>query len=105
MTSLAVSEKSFQAAVVEAARLLGWRVHYVRHSIASPHGLPDLVPCNGDQLLFRELKTDKGRVTTEQSEWGSVLTRCGMDWAVWRPAEWPGIEATLRGQQSIEEAS
>ena len=102
---MTVTEKTFQANVVQLARLLGWRVHYVRNSIGSPHGAPDLVLCRDGVLLFRELKTAKGRVTREQNEWGDVLARCGMDWAVWRPSDWSRIEATLKGQQSLEAAS
>jgi hypothetical protein len=104
MTGPAVTEKSFQASVVQLARLLGWRVHYVRNSIGSPQGWPDLVLCRDGVLLFRELKTAKGRVASEQSEWGDLLARCGLDSAVWRPSDWTRIEATPRGQLDLEVA-
>jgi hypothetical protein len=94
-------EKSFQASVVELARLLGWRVFYVTDSRGSPPGWPDLTLGRGGVLLFRELKAEKGRLTLEQQEWRDVLTAAGMDWQVWRPSDWPRIEATLRGQLDL----
>jgi hypothetical protein len=94
-------ESSFQAGVVKLARLLGWRVMFVRDSRGSPEGWPDLVLCRDATLLFRELKTDTGRLTSEQRAWGDVLQRAGCDWAVWRPSDWTVIEATLKGQIEI----
>jgi hypothetical protein len=103
MTHPATTEKGFQQSVIQLARLLGWRVHFVRNSIGSPGGWPDLTLCK-DRLIFRELKTDRGRLTLEQEEWGDLLTRAGLDWAVWRPSDWPRIEATLKGQLELEAA-
>jgi hypothetical protein len=95
------TEKAFQQAVVDLAALLGWRFFYVRDSRGSPQGWPDLTLCRGDTLLFRELKTDTGRLASEQEQWGAVLTRAGCDWAVWRPRDWATIEATLKGQLEL----
>ena len=91
----AMTEQAFQAAVVELARLLGWRCFYVGDSRRSPHGWPDLTLVR-DRLIFRELKSEKGRLTGEQEEWGRLLAGAGMDWAVWRPGDWPEIERSLR---------
>ena len=96
-------EKSFQASVVQLARLLGWRVFYVRNSRGSPGGWPDLVMAK-DRVLYRELKVD-GRLTAEQAEWGDVLTRAGCDWRVWTPDDWPEIEAELKGQLALQDQS
>ncbi len=93
-------EQTFQASVVQLARLLGWRVFYVRDSRGSPAGWPDLTLCRDDRLHFRELKAG-GRLTDEQGAWGDVLTRAGCDWAVWEPSDWSQIEATLNGQLAI----
>jgi hypothetical protein len=95
------TEKAFQASVVQLATLLGWRVWYCTNSKGSPHGWPDLTLCK-DRLIFRELKTDTGRLTSEQQAWGDVLTRAGCDWSVWRPSMWSEIESTLKGQLPIE---
>ena len=96
----ATTEKGFQQAVVDLSRLLGWRVFYVRDSRGSPSGWPDLTLCRDGVLLFRELKVT-ARLTIEQEEWGDLLTRAGCSWRVWRPAMWPEIEATLKGQIEI----
>jgi hypothetical protein len=98
-------EKSFQASVVELARLLGWRAFYVTDSRGSPPGWPDLTLCRDGVLLFRELKAEKGRLSLEQQEWRDLLLAAGMDWALWRPSDWPRIEAELKGQLPIEVAS
>jgi hypothetical protein len=96
----ATTEKGFQQAVVDLSRLLGWRVFYVRDSRGSPGGWPDLTLCK-DRVLFRELKAERGRLSLDQEQWGELLTRAGMDWAVWRPSDWTLIEATLKGQLEI----
>lgn len=53
-------------------------------------GWPDLVlvhPGIG-RILFRELKSDKGNPTPEQTEWLTVLRTSGLDACVWRPGDW-----------------
>jgi hypothetical protein len=105
LTRLNVTEKSFQAAVVQLARLTGWKLFYVRESVGSPHGWPDLVLCRGGVLLARELKTESGRLSAHQREWIAALEQCGIDVAVWRPRDWPTIEATLKGQLPLEVGS
>jgi hypothetical protein len=96
----ATTEKAFQQAVVELARLLRWHVYFTRDSRGSPCGWPDLTLCRDGVLLFRELKV-AARLTPEQEEWGDVLTRAGCNWAVWRPSDWATIEATLKGQLEL----
>jgi hypothetical protein len=94
-------ETSFQASVIDLARLLGWTVFYVTDSRGSPPGWPDLTLCRGGVLIFRELKSENGRLSIEQQEWADQLLAAGVDWQVWRPADWPQIEATLKGQLPI----
>jgi hypothetical protein len=38
-------------------------------------------------VLFRELKTQRGRVTAEQREWLHALLAAGQDAGVWRPED------------------
>lgn len=82
-------EREFQAAVVKVARLLGCIVYHTHDSRRSAKGFPDLVIVGSHGHLFRELKTDEGRVSPEQSEWIARLAKAGADVAVWRPADWP----------------
>ncbi|HEX3331227.1 MAG TPA: VRR-NUC domain-containing protein [Gaiellales bacterium] len=103
MTAPAVHEKGVQASVVHLARLLGWAVFYVRDSRGSPAGWPDLVLIRDDRLLFRELKTDRGRLSPDQQRCRERLEKTGADVGVWRPADWWTIEATLKGQLDLED--
>lgn len=99
-----MTEADLQRAVVELARLTGWRVAHFRparteHGWRTPvaadgAGFPDLVLAR-DRLLFVELKADRGRLTDDQQVWLDRLEHAGADARVWRPADWPEIEATL----------
>ena len=100
-------EGAFQRAVVDFAKLAGWKVYWTHNSKHSPAGWPDLVltlkasPFGaGDHLgrvLFRELKRDRrpSRVTDDQRECLETLKAAGLDAKVWCPEDWPEIEQTL----------
>jgi hypothetical protein len=53
-------------------------------------GFPDLilVPPQPGRVLWRELKSNTGRLRPQQEAWGNRLLAVGEDWAVWRPADW-----------------
>ena len=91
----ALSEKDFRQQIVDLARACGWFVYFTWRSIHSPAGFPDLVLVRGAICLFRELKTEKGKPTDAQRDWLAALTGAGQDAKVWRPSDWPEIEATL----------
>lgn len=109
-----VSEKEFQHQVVQLARLLGWAVahfrkvrvqrkggacYYETPVAADGAGWPDLVLCKpGVGVLYRELKTDAGRLEPAQGRWLEALARAGADAKCWRPRDWAEIERTLRGE-------
>lgn len=107
-----MSEKAFQASVVEYARLKGWKVahhHDSRRQVrpgvlvgdSDAAGLPDLLLCREERLSFVELKTEKGRLSQAQVDWLTSLERVeaqpGSTVAVylWRPSDWPTIETVL----------
>lgn len=100
------TERGFQGAVVDLARLTGWRVAHFRPAQtalgwrtpveADGQGFPDLVLVR-ERVLWRELKADRGRLTAEQRAWISALAAAGEDVAVWRPRDWPVVVATLAG--------
>lgn len=82
------SEKQFQDHVMLVARRLGWLIYHTHDSRRSVPGFPDLVlvhPRHG--VLFRELKTKKGRVSPDQKDWIAQLTAAGSDADIWRPAD------------------
>ena len=83
---LKMSEKQFQKAVIDLAKWTGWLAYHTYDSRRSEPGFPDLVlvhPTRG--VLFRELKTMKGRVSAHQRKWLDKLALAGADVAVWRP--------------------
>ena len=79
-----MTEKQFQSHIVQFAKLQGWLVYHTYDSRRSEPGFPDLVLAR-DRILYRELKTDKGRLTPAQIGWGKTLMDAGADYKVWRP--------------------
>lgn len=63
-----------------------WGFH-VRNSIGSERGWPDWVITGPRGALFRELKSERGVLSPDQRRVGSMLTRAGLDWAVWKPRD------------------
>jgi len=95
-------EREFQAVVVEVAQLHGFELAYHTHdSRRSAPGFPDLVLVSSrhGRVLFRELKTDTGRVSKDQVKWLTGLVAGGADAGVWRPADLVSgvVVAELRG--------
>lgn len=85
-----MTEKQFQTQIVMVAKANGWIVYHTYDSRRSEPGFPDLVLVR-DRVLFRELKTDTGRISQAQQEWGDVLTKAGADFKVWRPSDLKAI--------------
>ena len=105
VTSL-LSEAGFQSSIIELAQLRGWKVcHFSDSRRPGPYGQwvgdsgargwPDLVLVRGKTTLFRELKSEKGRLTPQQKEWLEALQEAGQNAKVWRPSDWSEIEQTL----------
>lgn len=99
-------EKDFQAAVVELARLKGWLVHHTRTvkiqngGWTSPgivNGFPDLVLVHEQKqkIIFAELKSEKGKVSADQTKWLNALDSCRATAVVWRPDDWDYISRVL----------
>jgi hypothetical protein len=90
------SEKGFLQAVRQLARLYHWREYHTHDARHSSKGFPDLCLCRPPRLLFIELKSARGSVTPEQEAWLQDLARVpGTEVFVFRPADWPDIEAIL----------
>jgi hypothetical protein len=110
-----MSERELQAAVIEMARWLHWRVFHPWRSDHSAAGYADLTlvrarPGEAPRLLFIEFKTERGRLSPAQHEWLDDLRRVQdaaallgapllVQVAVFRPADWYDgtIEAVLKG--------
>ena len=91
-----LNEKKFQSQVVRIAKVFGWLCYHTYDSRRSEPGFPDLVLVRDKVVMFRELKTDKGRLTTAQKHWGDKLTESGSDYAVWRPSMKDEIHEELK---------
>lgn len=81
--------------LIPLARLKGWRVYFTQRSDRSPAGFPDCWFVRNGRLLVRELKRDGKEPTAAQTAWLEALRAAGVDAQVWRPADWPTIQAEL----------
>ena len=97
---LALTEKEFQAQVVDLAKTLGYRVYHPWLSIRSERGWPDLALFKPGRFLLAELKTDKGKVTDRQTEMLADLKAAGVEVHLWRPADFDAIVEVLRSDQA-----
>lgn len=90
-----MSEKQWQAQVIDAARLLGWHAYHTHDSRRSEPGWPDLALVR-DRLVMAELKTDTGRVSAAQQRWLDMLEAAGVEVHVWRPRDIDQVITTLQ---------
>ena len=106
------TEADFQRTVVDLAGYCRWSVMHVR--AVSDHngrtrtpttiaGWPDLVLWRPGRFVAAELKSQRGRLTTDQRSVLDSLRAAGVDVRVWRPSDWPEVEATLTGQRKLLE--
>jgi hypothetical protein len=93
-----VTEKAWQAQVVELATLYGWLVYHTYDSRRSNPGWPDLVlvRANTGEIVYAELKTDKGKTTPAQDVWLAALRACGQEAHVWRPCDFDAVHERLK---------
>ena len=106
--SIPMLEKDFQKQVIELARRYGWKVQHSktvqlasgRHMtpIDGDKGFPDLVLCHRSHgTVFAELKSMKGRFSTEQISWLTDLQLSGQRVYCWRPDDLQDIIQVLQG--------
>jgi hypothetical protein len=81
------SERDFQRAVIDLIRWLGLHYFHDNDSRRNRAGFPDLVVAGQGGFIFRELKSETGRLRPEQLDWLSRLTQGGADAAIWRPSD------------------
>lgn len=92
-----MTEAEFQAQIVQLAKMCGWRVYHTHDSRRSEPGFPDLVLArSGTAVLFREVKTETGKLSEAQAVWIHLLTQAGADAGVWRPSDWDTIREQLQ---------
>jgi hypothetical protein len=81
------SEKQWQSEVIALARDLGWLVYHTLRSKGSEPGFPDLVMVRGERVLFIEIKTMKGKLSSPQSFWLAALSHTTVEVYLWRPSD------------------
>lgn len=86
-----MTEAELQTFVLAMARARGVLVYHTHDSRRSEPGFPDLVLVGAYGVLWRELKTEKGRPSVDQLRWIAVLTDAGQDVGIWRPSQWPEV--------------
>lgn len=82
-----MTEAQFQNTVIAMCKLLGVACYHPYFSRRSAAGWPDLALCGDSGFMLRELKTENGRLTRDQEEWGARLQKAGVNWGVWRPGD------------------
>ena len=82
----AMSEAELEIHVRHLIKDLGLLWYHTHDSRRSPSGFPDLVIV-GDRVIYRELKTAKGKVADDQAAWLDALVLAEQDACVWRPAD------------------
>ena len=92
-----MTEAELLANVRELCAWLHLEAYHTHDSRRSDSGFPDLVIV-GRAVLWRELKSDRGRLSLDQHRWREHLTAAGADWGIWRPADWMSgeIETQLK---------
>ncbi len=92
----AMSERDLDRAVADIARRTHWLRYHTYRSQRSPSGFPDLCLVRPPRVLFIELKSEKGKPTTDQARWLQLLERCpGIEVYLWRPADFERIAKVL----------
>jgi hypothetical protein len=107
VAEVALKERDWQKQVIDLARLCGWHIAHFRparteHGWRTPvqadgQGYPDLTMVRRGELIFAELKADKGRLTKKQEDWLEKLGGVpGIKVRVWRPSDFDQVVEELR---------
>ena len=102
------TEAQFMGTVTDYASLRGWEFMHIgpglneRGRYRTPvsgtlgAGWPDLIMVRGSDILAVELKSEKGQTTALQRRVLQTLEQALIECHIWRPSDWPAIEARLR---------
>jgi len=104
-----INEAALQNAVIELAKLYGWKVHHTRPAqmpsgrwatpIQGHAGFPDLVLVRPPDTIFVELKSAIGKTSDKQDEWIAALQAAGQEVHVWRPRDSTTIKQRLQHER------
>ncbi len=85
-----MTEDELEEQIRDACKKLGIIRIHIFNSRGTTSGVPDDILVGPHGILWRELKTAKGKLTPAQLAMGKALQAAGQDWAIWRPADWLG---------------
>ena len=89
-------EAFFESWVEHIASDNGWNFYHTWRSDRSQKGYPDLHLIKDTSQIYAELKTVKGKATTEQKEWLYDLDKVPTNEVyLWRPNDWRQIKEIL----------
>jgi hypothetical protein len=81
-----MTEAELETAVRALLKLHGLWGYHTHDSRRSEPGWPDWCII-GRRVIYRELKSQGGKLSSEQTRVRNLLLAAGQDWAVWRPAD------------------
>ena len=97
-----MTESKFQASVMKIAEDSGWLLFHDYDSRRGNAGFPDLVMTRDGRTIFAELKSQKGRIRSEQKRWLAELERTpGIEVYLWRPSDLDQIVEKLMSHLSV----
>jgi VRR-NUC domain len=96
-----MTEKQFEGRLVEIAEAFGWDHYHPWLSIHSPTGWPDEAFLKPPQLIFVEVKSEKGKLTERQEYFIGLLRACGQRVYVWRPSDIAEAMEILSGRKPL----
>jgi hypothetical protein len=92
-----LSEKEWQQAILDYAKLRGWLSFHVFDSRRSTPGYPDVTFVRRGRLVFAELKREGEKPTGAQVVWLDALRACfGVEVFLWRPSDLDAVINALR---------
>jgi hypothetical protein len=106
-------ETAFQDAIAYVARLHGWKMAHFRPARTNGSwatavsydgkGFPDLVLVHPKRgiVIFVEVKSESGKVSSDQAEWLANLAAAGARTRTWYPADWPDIVPFLTDGRAV----
>ena len=103
---LELTERDFSTAVEDLLSTFGWRWTHFRparteHSwvtaLSGHKGFLDYIAVRLSRLLIFELKSERGKLTPDQTEWLDALEATGkVEVYIWKPGDWFQILECLR---------
>ena len=89
------TEAEFLRAITELAQYKGWWVYHTFDSRRSEPGFPDLVLIRPPQLLFIEVKSQRGKITRAQKRCMDLLMAANQAVYIVKPSDWDKVVVLL----------